>query len=50
MTPRVLRPDLDRAKSAPGFAAETVKPTTANGFEAQTTEIVRLRLPTTRPL
>ena len=49
MTPRALRPDLDRAKSAPGFAAETGKPATADGFEAQTIETVRLCLAATRP-
>jgi len=47
--PRALRSDLDRAKSAPDFAAETGKPATADGFEAQTIETVRLRLAATRP-
>jgi len=49
MMPRALRPDLDRAKSAPGFAAEIGKPDTADGFEAQTIETVHLRLAATRP-
>jgi len=49
MMPRALRPNLDRAKSAPDFASETGKPATADGFEAQTIETVHLRLAATRP-
>ena len=49
MTPRALRPELDCTKSAPGFEAETGKSATADGFEAQTIETVRLRLAATRP-
>ena len=47
MVPRALHPDLDRAKSAPGFAAEIGKPATTDGFEAQTIETVHLRLAVT---
>ena len=35
MTPRALRPDLDRAKSASGFAVEIGKPAIADGFEVK---------------
>ena len=49
MTPRALRPDLYRAKSAPGFVAKTGKLATADGFEAQTIETVHLRLAARRP-
>jgi len=49
MMPRAHRPDLDRAKSAPGFAAEIGKPDTADGFEAQTIENDRHCLADTRP-
>jgi len=49
MMSRALHPNLDRAKSAPDFAAETGKPATADGFEAQTIETVHLRLAATRP-
>jgi len=47
MMPRALRPDLERGKSAPDFAAKTGKPATADGFEAQTIETVHLRLAAT---
>ena len=50
MMSRALCPNLDRAKSAPDFTAETGKLATADGFEAQTIETVHLRLATTRPL